>query len=57
MIIDINKTEGDALVSRFVLKESQVSQLILENTWDLGDGTIYYDTSSVSHVYKAPGVF
>lgn len=57
MIIDINKTEGDALVSRFVLKESQVSQLILKNTWDLGDGTIYYDTSSVSHVYKAPGIY
>lgn len=57
MIIDINKTEGYALVSQFVLKETEVTQLVLKNTWDLGDGTIYYDASSVSHIYKVPGEY
>ena len=57
MNVSINKVEGTSLITQFVLKEENVSQIILKNTWDTGDGTKFHDVSSITHTYKSPGVY
>ncbi len=57
MNIALNNTEGFAHTTQFKLSEVNTTQIILKNTWDFGDGSIYYDTPTVTHTYKIPGVY
>ena len=55
MNISINKNIGNTRLTTFKLQQENVSQILLRIEWDMGDGTVYRDVSSVEHTYNKAG--
>jgi hypothetical protein len=55
--IDPNTQSGDVYATAFTVFFNESYQNFAKVTWDLGDGTFFYNVSSVNHVYNFPGVY
>ncbi len=55
--INPNTQEGDVYATTFNLTFQQAFNNFSKITWDLGDGTFFYNLSSAKHSYNFPGLY
>lgn len=55
--ISPNTQLGDVYATTFQIAFNQIYSNYAKITWDLGDGTFFYNTSSVEHEYNFPGLY
>jgi PKD repeat protein len=59
MAINISVTPGltgNVYETDFIFKKNS-PELFTEYVWDMGDGSLYYELTSVNHTYQFPGVY
>jgi len=55
--MNITPLSGNTFVTVITCTSTEHPQSALYFTWQMGDGTNYYDVSTVQHTYKFPGVY